>query len=86
MDDAERMRIEAEFLAGVVGELENNTTFEQQYREMVPALRDRMAAILDRYAEPRDAVEEDIVCPRTGSARRAGAGPRAYILGQRAGA
>jgi hypothetical protein len=48
-------------LAQIEHEMATNADYEAQFRELIPGLRDRMTAILDRFSDPADAVEDDIV-------------------------
>lgn len=61
MDINERKAIEAEMLAQIKQEMATNPNLDAEYEALIPQLQERMAAILDRFSDPKDRVEEDVV-------------------------
>jgi hypothetical protein len=61
IEDDERRALEAEFLANIAKERATNPDIDQQYRELIPDIRARMIAIIERFAEPKDWVEEEVL-------------------------
>lgn len=53
--------MEEKFLAGIMDEIENNPNLDADFAKLIPGLVERMTAILDRFSEPKDRIEKDVV-------------------------